>query len=705
MPSSTNLRKRSPYAKETVLPHNKKGSASDEQKQLACVRFLQRAWRRKLAALCTKRIVQRFVKTGPTSFGVQRMSFEQLVVFLREKPVIEATKACLQRIHRLCAHRHGSPSSALSPENVNVRVFLAGFMIAYRPTHVFESMGTLEQKLSDSTLPLIAQFEKICNAFTSNADAFDDIPPALTENFQTLLFEFLKAFKAWKVPDEAKLTCRIRHALIALYQAEEHLPPDEPEDSKLKQEFKTQIGRLRSKLQQIAGENALKAFDEERLRGATGSNYGGGPPDNHSGGGAYAALPGRMTNEQLAHELLLDPTFQLDESGGCSVENPVFHRIRESFHQAFWDSLVDDLKLAEPCYVRVLRVLCEIRDGIHDLAGSRGNLDDVMDMDHIKYQTDHRLFTWNSCRQLVAAIVSIIQRVQSPKRDNETKAKWELIAKSMDEEPGPRVFCKALEFLLDRVNAMRIDAANARLRLIAPVVTDHGVDYERGKFQDKLNDGTLTLERTTAWIQHTVEREVKEEKSITLDGLLSGSAAAFVHTHSTAMLALVTGPLHIKPELCPETLLFDVYRLSLLQIEFREQAKAASLLVTATHWTKGALDMVRAVHEAPSTLEALEPIFKNVPGAAEALRECAEPTSAVHRLIAQRLRALWGKLMRDGSKAFTKGDCALVRTAKPLLPAIEKSAAKLLALANLNRTVHLPTYNKLIREASLALRV
>jgi hypothetical protein len=34
----------------------------------------------------------------------------------------------------------------------------------------------------------------------------------------------------------------------------------------------------------------------------------------------------------------------------------------------------------------------------------------------------------------------------------------------------PRAFCKGLEFLLDRVNAMRIDAANARLRLIAPVL-------------------------------------------------------------------------------------------------------------------------------------------------------------------------------------------------------------------------------------------
>ena len=34
------------------------------------------------------------------------------------------------------------------------------------------------------------------------------------------------------------------------------------------------------------------------------------------------------------------------------------------------------------------------------------------------------------------------------------------------------------------------------LRLISPVIKDHGVDYERGKFQDKLRDGTLTLVNT-----------------------------------------------------------------------------------------------------------------------------------------------------------------------------------------------------------------
>ena len=389
----------------------------------------------------------------------------------------------------------------LAPENVNVRVFLAAFMIAYRPTHVFESMGVLEQSLYESALPLTTKFDEIVRVVIRTR-GFNGVPFDLTADFPLMLFEFLKRFKAWKVPDEAKLCCRIKHALIALYQAEEHLPPDEPADSKLKVEFRTQIERLRGKLQQISGPQALGEFDAQRGTGGVRAIAG---VSTHAT--AYSALPGRMTNEQLAHELLLDTSFQLDEAGGCSAENPVFHRIRETFHQAFWDSLVDDLKLPSPCFVRVIRVLREIRDGINDLACSREGsaINEVIDIENIEQQASVAAITWANCMNLIAGVVSIVQRVQAPKRDDETLQKWRAAAHLMrdaelQQQDQPRAFCKALEFLLDRINVMRIDAANCRLRLIAPVIKDHGIDYERGKFQDKLNDGSLTLERTKVWI-------------------------------------------------------------------------------------------------------------------------------------------------------------------------------------------------------------
>ena len=370
---------------------------------------------------------------------------------------IATTKHCLQRIHFICDKLHGSPTHALTPANVNVRVVLAANMIVFRPTHVFESMGQLEQKLYNSAIPLVSRFECIADCLATKG-SFQSVPVQLSIDFTSLLFEFLRAFKAWKVPDEAKLTCRIKHALIALYDAEEHLPPDEPDDSRLKIEFRTQIERLRSKLQQIAGPAVLRQFDADRKDRI--------PIAPVSGSNTYATLPGRMTNEQLAHELLYDPSFQLDDAGSCSAENPVFHRIRESFHQAFWDSLADDLKLATPCYVRVLRVLSEIRDAIVDIAGSRESdaIKEIIDIEFIKTQAELGAFGWDSCKHLVGGVVSVIQRVQAPHRDTETREKWMVVGSSMlnPDISQAGVFCKALEFLLDRVNALRIDAANTR---------------------------------------------------------------------------------------------------------------------------------------------------------------------------------------------------------------------------------------------------
>jgi hypothetical protein len=358
---------------------------------------------------------------------------------LREKHTIAKTRKFLQRIHCLCALRHRNDANRDRTDKVNVRVFLAAYMIAFRPTHVFESMGTLEQRLFESSIPMLTAFHRIVEDVISTK-SFQGATPDITATFQGLLYEYLKNFKTWKVPDEAKLTARITHALRALYDSEAHLPQDEGE-SRLALEFRTQIARLRSKLSQIAGANALAQFDGERTAGVAAS-----------GDIAYNALPGRLTNEQMAHELLLDPTFQLDDAGMCFADNSVHHRIRETFHKAFWASLDDDLKLTPPCFVRVLRVLAEIRDGIHDTTGC-ACISEIIDVPFIQSQLDLGVFDATSCRALAAAIFRAIREVQSPQRDTETRAMWAALDHDM---------CKTLEFLLKCVNFLRIDAANTR---------------------------------------------------------------------------------------------------------------------------------------------------------------------------------------------------------------------------------------------------
>ena len=61
------------------------------------------------------------------------------------------------------------------------------------------------------------------------------------------------------------------------------------------------------------------------------------------------------------------------------------------------------------------------------------------------------------------------------------------------------------------------------------------------------------------------------------------------------------------------------------------------------------------------------------------------------------------RLMGSGSAAALHEDPS-VRAAKPLFARLDRLATKLASLANLNRTVHLPTYNKLIGAAALELQ-
>ena len=82
--------------------------------------------------------------------------------------------------------------------------------------------------------------------------------------------------------------------------------------------------------------------------------------------------------------------------------------------------------------------------------------------------------------------------------------------------------------------------------MIAPVMIDHGDDYEREKLQKKLKDGSLTLERTEQWLRKAVQavREVQPTEKIELfcEDLRNGQGYAYVEIHDYAMVDLVIMP-------------------------------------------------------------------------------------------------------------------------------------------------------------------
>lgn len=187
------------------------------------------------------------------------------MIYLREPKTIEVTKALLDCIHYRCSRRHRNDATVVenNPGQVSVRVFLAMYMISQFSADVFEAtQDTLVQNLVQSSMELKTNFHSIIAALVSNPD-FRSVDPMLTKEFPRLLFDYIKNFQVWKVPDEAKLATRFTNALIALYSAQQVLLPGDTENQQLAVEFRTQIEKLRSKLCEISGESALARFDTE----------------------------------------------------------------------------------------------------------------------------------------------------------------------------------------------------------------------------------------------------------------------------------------------------------------------------------------------------------------------------------------------------------------------------------------------------------
>jgi hypothetical protein len=242
---------------------------------------LQRLWIEKFKSLTTYNIIKKYFSKGLAIKDIISMEIDQLVDFLRIPSVITISKECLHRIYLLCISRHNFPN-----ELKNINIFLIGYIIAFYPTVIFNNMTNLESKLIKITSQLLITFEKICEIiYTSDKHLFQDVPYELTKDFLSILFEYFKCYNEWKSFDKNIIIYRIKDTLISLYQADKKIS----KNYNLKIELETQIIKLRNKLEQIAGVNVLNEFDKQ-----------------HS-----ELVIGRLTHEQLLHELMLNPSFKM----------------------------------------------------------------------------------------------------------------------------------------------------------------------------------------------------------------------------------------------------------------------------------------------------------------------------------------------------------------------------------------------------------
>jgi hypothetical protein len=515
--------------------------------------------------MLTPQLVEEFIRSGPKAFVavqhgpaeavVPSLSFDDLVAFLRRPGTTRLMTHTVLRVFYLCYGKRNT--RCIAEANLNIRVFFAAYMIHFRARFVFENMGQLETRLVALSGALLQQFERVSLELAGKP--IQNIDNTITKDFPDTLQEYVLAFKAWKIRDEVKHANRLKHCLGALYATEAQVDRHDPRTLQLRAGVRAKIEQVSRKLVLVAGEAALRSYESANNLphlAVQGVDKSGAPAavctakENFTEG----LFPDRLSNERLAHELMMDPRFALRDGGGSCAESPVFETMRASFHAAFWASLVDDLSLNPPSYVRVVRVLGEIRDGINELAAGTALHDaiaKVIDMDAIREATRVAMdkisaLPWQDCVQLVTGTVAILKRMQAPKRDAETLQKWVPVSLTMQQaneivQLQPKAFCGGLEFVLNRVNVIRIDCANTRLRGIASVIGAMGAEYERAHLERKILAGRIPgdLPRTATLIATTIQTEVSAGR-VDVHDLRSGSATAFAYVQRAAILALGT---------------------------------------------------------------------------------------------------------------------------------------------------------------------
>lgn len=182
-----------------------------------------------------------------------------------------------------------------------VRMFLSVFMISIYPNEVFEKgeMVPIQKTMMEAAVQLCIRFERILRTLVQQRD-FKRVPAELTVNLVPTLAAFMNSFVEWKRSDEKRMAQRFEEALHALEDclASTTIQSDDPEHARTRLEIEEQIRKLREKFGRLSGGSAmLEQYDAKRRK-------------------MLLARPQRCctpaSNEQYAHELFLNPFFQLD---------------------------------------------------------------------------------------------------------------------------------------------------------------------------------------------------------------------------------------------------------------------------------------------------------------------------------------------------------------------------------------------------------
>ncbi|XP_048353654.1 T-complex protein 11 homolog isoform X2 [Sphaerodactylus townsendi] len=293
-----------------------------------------------------------------------------------------------------------------------------------------------------------------------------------------------------------------------------------------------------------------------------------------------------LSKMTIAHEIVVNHDFQLQDAN--FLPNSLESRVKETLHNAFWDSLREELSKTPPDYSHVVRLIQEIKESLLSLILPRHNrlrnqIEDTLDMELIKQEAEHGALNIPS---LTTYILGMMAMLCAPIRDEEIQRLRNI--------SDPVYLLREIFRILD---LMKMDMVNFTIQALQPYLQEHSVQYERKKFREILNklpsafiEGNLAC--TTEWLRTAASKvSASDLAPSSSNPETSGSsvpprevAAGEVSICSpTAVLnQAYMDLLHWEPgKYYPETLLMDKDRLHMIQMQVNQLTLIAAVVLVS----------------------------------------------------------------------------------------------------------------------------
>eukprot|EP00158_Paraphelidium_tribonemae_P007396 Partr_v1_DN28232_c0_g1_i1_m76360 putative t-complex 11 len=412
--------------------------------------------------------------------------------------------------------------------------------------------------------------------------------------------EFYSMFNEWKEKDTARLIEHMYQHYMQLEQLRESVTSEPGANAEWFPQIDKQQELIKSKVLKIGGKSALARFassqrqvgdasdssevndlssTRRRHDSVKNSNYmqtNTSPTSNQKDAVLSDVLQeygNVMSNAKLAHELIMNPDFELTVD-----DNSMETRIRAIAKQAFFDKIREELQASK--FGWVTGILCDIRGQIFDMlpanAKMRQEIDDGLDVDLINQQILHSTFNFQPYLEF---IVERMLQLCAPIRDREIRA------------------ISSLENLVDQVKAimkslddMKLDLANFRLRALRPHLMGQAVEYERSKFKQALEQNIIGLDKTSAWLGNAAAKLINEAAARNPENVDHPSnRVRFDIIYFDALTSLLFSPDDHKPNDLAETLVLDRERI----FGFQNEIQALTIVAALTMLTRNFVPEMR----------------------------------------------------------------------------------------------------------------